>query len=145
MLVSGNTKPKEGYVYNAIINGQGHCVLYEGLFENISGVDNIILTNEVGSQLDGACLECLPNLTQTPTPSPTQTPTPTPTSSPCIMYQYYVSNNNPSISITVSSNVCGDKTVITTVTRNSSVILCSIDPPTTTFSNVQIVSSGFIC
>lgn len=65
VLVSGSTSPKEGYVYNALINGLTYCVIYEGLFENISGVDNITLTNEVGSTLEGACLQCVPS-TQEP-------------------------------------------------------------------------------
>lgn len=65
VLVSGSTSPKENYVYNALINGLTYCVIYEGLFENISGVDNITLTNEVGSTLEGACLQCVPS-TQEP-------------------------------------------------------------------------------
>jgi hypothetical protein len=60
VLVSGSTQPKEGYVYNATINGLSYCVVFEGLFENISGVDNIVLTNEVGPVTAGACLNCSP-------------------------------------------------------------------------------------
>lgn len=62
VLVSGTTSPKEGYVYNATINGLSYCVVFEGLFENISGVDNISLTNEVGPSNLGSCLECTPSL-----------------------------------------------------------------------------------
>lgn len=65
VLVSGSTSPKEGYVYNATINGINYCVVFEGLFENISGVDNIVLTNEVGPVNQGSCLICTPE-----TPSP---------------------------------------------------------------------------
>jgi hypothetical protein len=61
VLVSGSTSPKENYVYNATINGLNYCVIYDGLFENISGVDNITLTNEVGSVMEGSCLECVPS------------------------------------------------------------------------------------
>jgi hypothetical protein len=61
VLVSGNTQPKEGYVYNATINGLNYCVVFEGLFENISGVDNIVLTNEVGPVTNGSCLNCTPS------------------------------------------------------------------------------------
>jgi len=60
VLVSGTTSPKEGYVYNATINGLSYCVVFEGLFENISGVDNIVLTNEVGPSNLGSCLDCEP-------------------------------------------------------------------------------------
>jgi hypothetical protein len=49
-------------VYNATINGLSYCVIFEGLFENISGVDNISLTNEVGPSNLGSCLECTPSL-----------------------------------------------------------------------------------
>ena len=49
-------------MYNATINGLSYCVVFEGLFENISGVDNIILTNEVGPSNLGSCLECTPSL-----------------------------------------------------------------------------------
>ena len=61
VLVSGTTQPKEGYVYNATINGLNYCVVFEGLFENISGVDNIVLTNEVGPVTNGSCLNCIPS------------------------------------------------------------------------------------
>jgi|LakMenEpi03Aug12_release.lakeMendotaPanAssembly.Ray.scaffolds.fasta_scaffold168629_1 hypothetical protein len=61
VLVSGSTQPKEGYVYNATINGLNYCVVFEGLFENISGVDNIVLTNEVGPVTNGSCLNCTPS------------------------------------------------------------------------------------
>ena len=61
VLVSGTTQPKEGYVYNATINGLNYCVVFEGLFENISGVDNIVLTNEVGPVTNGSCLDCTPS------------------------------------------------------------------------------------
>ena len=60
VLVSGTTSPKEGYVYNATINGINYCVIFDGLFENISGVDVITLTNEVGPYNLGSCLECTP-------------------------------------------------------------------------------------
>lgn len=65
VLVSGSTSPKEGFVYNATINGINYCVVFEGLFENISGVDNIVLTNEVGPVNQGSCLVCTP---ETPDP-----------------------------------------------------------------------------
>ena len=60
VLLSGTTQPKEGYVYNATINGLNYCVVFEGLFENISGVDNIVLTNEGGPVTNGSCLNCTP-------------------------------------------------------------------------------------
>lgn len=144
-LSGTTTTPKEGYVYNSIINGQGYCVIYEGLFDNISGVDIITLTNEIGSSNSGACLQCNAQLTPTPTQTPTQTPTPTPSPTPCVSYQYTVTNNSPS-KITVNYFDCieGSKTV--SLPRNSSIIICSTTVPTTNNpQNIQITPLGFNC
>lgn len=78
---TGN-RPKEGYVYKMNINGQSHCAVYEGLFENISGVDVIELITEIGPVTDGSCLNCNPGVSATPTNTPTPTPTPTPSTTP---------------------------------------------------------------
>lgn len=145
VLVSGSTSPKEGYVYNAIINGQGYCVIYEGLFENISGVDNIELTNEVGPSNEGACLSCNAVISPTPTQTPTQTPTPTPTASPCVSYQYRLSNYSPSkISAQYVDCINGSSSI--SVGSNTSVIVCSTTVPTTNNpQNLQITNLGFVC
>jgi len=143
VLVSGTTAPKENYVYNAVINGQGYCVIYEGLYENISGVDNITLTSEVGSYLNGACLDCLPNLTQTPTPTPTSTPTPTPSPSPCVSYGYRITNQSP---VPVKFNYIGcSGSESQNVPAYSASIICASVTPTTTSPNIQIESLGSIC
>jgi hypothetical protein len=143
VLVSGTTAPKEGYIYNATINGQGYCVLYEGLFENISGVDDINLTYEVGSQLNGACLDCLPNLTSTPTPTPTNTPTPTPSPSSCVSYQYTVTNQSPVLFKFNYTSCSGSQTQ--GIPPFSSIIVCATVTPTTTSPNIQITPLSSIC
>jgi hypothetical protein len=143
VLVSGTTAPKENYVYNAVINGQGYCVIYEGLYENISGVDNITLTSEVGSYLNGACLDCLPNLTQTPTPTPTSTPTPTPSPSPCVSYEYRITNQSP-VPVKFDYIGCGGSES-QNVPAYSASIICASVTPTTTSPNIQIESLGSIC
>jgi len=145
VLVSGSTSPKEGYVYNAIINGQGYCVIFEGLVENISGVDSITLTDEVGSSSEGACLNCNAVLSPTPTQTPTQTPTPTPTASPCVSYQYRVTNNSPSkVSIQYVDCVTGLQTE--SVASYVSVIVCSTTTPTTNNPQVcQITQLPTVC
>lgn len=145
VLVSGNTQPKEGYVYNAVINGQGYCVIYDGLFENISGVDTVELISEIGSTVDGACLDCIPNLTQTPTPTPTNTPTPTPSSSPCITLEYTVTNLSPS-KISIDYTTCEGGSLSTLINPNSSTIVCSSTTPVTNNpQNIQITTTGFVC
>jgi hypothetical protein len=143
VLVSGTTLPTEGYVYNTVINGQGYCVIYEGTVDNISGVDNITLTNEIGSYVDGACLDCLPNLTATPTPTTTPTPTPTPSPSPCVSLTYRITNESPApikfnyidCNGSQSQNLPGF----------SSIIICASVIPTTTSPNIQIESLGSTC
>jgi len=143
ILVSGTTSPKEGYVYNATINGQGYCVVYEGLFENISGNDNITLTTEIGASVDGACLECSPNLTSTPTPTPTMTPTPTPSSTPCVTLQYLVTNQSPSRVNFNYINCLGSQTQ--RIPAFSSSLICASVVPTTTSPNITITPSGSAC
>jgi hypothetical protein len=145
VLVSGSTSPKEGYVYNAIINGQGYCVIFEGLTENISGVDTIELTNEVGPANEGACLSCNAVISPTPTQTPTQTPTPTPTASPCVSFQYRLSNYTPSkISAQYVDCINGSSSI--SVGPNTSVIVCSTTIPTSNNpQNLQITNLGFSC
>jgi hypothetical protein len=145
VLVSGTTSPKEGYVYNAIINGQGYCVIYDGLFENISGVDTIDLITEIGSTVDGACLDCIPNLTQTPTPTPTNTPTPTPSMSACITLEYTVTNLSPS-KVSIQYTTCEGGSLFVLINPNSSTIVCSSTTPVTNNpQNIQITTTGFVC
>lgn len=134
ILVSGSTSPKEGYVYNAIINGQGYCVIFEGLVENVSGVDNIYLTDEVGPSSSGSCIRCNAVISPTPTSTPTPTPTPTPTQSPCVSYEYRVTNNSPS-KITIYYINCKQINKQVNLPGNSSIIICS--PSTITSNNPQ--------
>jgi hypothetical protein len=146
LLVSGSTSsPKEGYVYNAIINGQGYCVIFEGLYENISGVDNIQLINEVGSANSGACLQCNAVTSPTPTQTQTPTPTPTPTASPCVSYQYRITNNSPSsIKLGYVDCIIGSKTIL--LGSLTSTIVCSTTTPTSTNpQNIEITNLGFVC
>ena len=140
VLVSGTTQPKEGYVYNANINGQGYCVIYDGLFENISGVDSITLITEIGSSVSGACLDCIPNLT----PTPTMTPTPTPSATPCVLYEYTASNNSVS-KVSISYTDCNG-IVSQSISAYSSIIVCSTTTPTSNNpQNVTIIQSPFVC
>lgn len=145
VLVSGTTQAKEGYVYSATINGQGYCVIYDGLYENISGVDNISLITEIGSSFDGACLECIPNLTPTPTPTSTPTPTPTPSSTPCVRNKFRITNDSPS-KISVQYFNCDGSTSGISIDPNSSVVLCSTTTPISNNpQNTQITQLPFVC
>jgi hypothetical protein len=82
-------------VFEGTVNGDIKCMYYIGQNQNISGIDQIILTNgPLGySNLDG-CNNCfLP----TPTPTPTPTITPTMTLTP---------TNTPTPTITPSQGLC---------------------------------------
>jgi hypothetical protein len=143
VLVSGGTTPKQGYVYKAIINGQDYCVVYEGLFENISGVDTVILNSEVGSSLNGACLQCIPNTSSTPTPTPTMTPTPTPSVTPCVTYEYLVENMGPSTVTVYFMSCTGDASI--RLNGLSSAKICSKITPTSPSINVSVTPIGSAC
>jgi hypothetical protein len=143
VLVSGTTLPTEGNVYNAVINGQGYCVIYEGTVDNISGVDDITLTDDIGSYVNGACLNCLPKVTSSPTPTPTTTPTPTPSQAACILSGFSI-NNQYTMSTNFTYTTCsGDQTVL--ISGYSTVNICASVIPTTTSPNITITSLNTIC
>ena len=50
----------EGFVYEVIINGEKICAIYNGLVQNISGIDNLEITGVVGNSSEGACFNCFP-------------------------------------------------------------------------------------
>lgn len=143
VLVSGTTLPTEGNVYNAVINGQGYCVIYEGTVDNISGVDDITLTDDIGSYVNGACLNCLPKVSSSPTPTPTTTPTPTPSQAACILSGFSI-NNQYTMSTNFTYTTCsGDQTVL--ISGYSTVNICASVVPTTTSPNITITSLNTIC
>ena len=51
----------EGYVYQVVVNGVQLCAIYEGLNQNISGVDNVQIVGVIGDSAQGACLQCIPS------------------------------------------------------------------------------------
>lgn len=61
---SGNTLT-QGMVYSTYINGIAICAIFEGLVENISGIDNIQVVSTVSLFNDGGCVNCTP---ETPDP-----------------------------------------------------------------------------
>ena len=61
---SGNTLT-QGMVYSTYINGVAICAIFEGLVENISGVDNIQIVNTISLFNNGGCVNCTP---ETPDP-----------------------------------------------------------------------------
>jgi hypothetical protein len=133
VLISGNT-PLENYVYLAEINGQQTCVTFEGLFENISGVDDVTLLNEIGSRIDGSCLTCFSNIQPTTTTTTSTSTTTTTTKSPCISLSYRISNINPVSymhpnDINVTTTSCEGVVVTNSVSAGNNSIFCSTTYP----------------
>lgn len=143
VLISGNT-PLENYVYFAEINGQQTCVTFEGLFENVSGVDTVVLLNEIGSKIDGSCLTCFSNIQPTTTTTSTSSTTTTTTLPPCILTRWYVENNSPNL-IKYNYYEC-DGTVSTAgLGGYTSAYVCSVTIPTCSSPNFTATDSGTIC
>ena len=140
---SGN-RPKEGYVYKMNINGQSHCAVYEGLFENISGVDVITLITEIGPVTNGSCLNCSPNVSVTPTNTPTPTPTPTPSTTPCVLIQYRVSNLGPT-GTRYSYTDCSGATLGGVLATATNAIVCSSTVPTSLSLSFDVINLQNIC
>jgi len=53
-----NNQLSEGFVYQVVINGTKTCAIFEGLVQNLSGIDNIQIILVVGDSASGACLYC---------------------------------------------------------------------------------------
>lgn len=140
---TGN-RPKEGYVYKMNINGQSHCAVYEGLFENISGVDVIELITEIGPVTNGSCLNCTPNISNTPTNTPTPTPTPTPSTTPCVLIQYRVNNMGPS-QIKYSYTDCSGNSIKEFLATATNAIVCSSSVPTSLSLSFNVTNLQNIC
>jgi hypothetical protein len=126
------------------INGQSHCAVYEGLFENISGVDVIDLITEIGPVTNGSCLNCSPNVSVTPTNTPTPTPTPTPSTTPCVLIQYRVSNMGPSL-LKYSYTDCSGTSISATIPTATNAIVCSASIPTSSSLSFNAVNLQNIC
>ena len=139
----GNT-PKEGYVYKMNINGQSHCAIYQGLFENISGVDIIELITEIGPVTEGSCLNCDPGISPTPSPTPTPTPTPTPSPSPCVSLEYRVTNIGPS-SLKYSYTNCLGNTISANLTADTNFIVCSTTIPISPSLSFTAINLQNVC
>lgn len=60
--------PTQQFVYKVTVNGISACVIFLGLVDNISGIDTIVIEEELGSSQEGYCLVCVPDPTPTPIP-----------------------------------------------------------------------------
>lgn len=60
--------PTQQFVYKITVNGISACVIFLGLVDNISGIDTIVIEEELGSSQEGYCLVCVPDPSPTPIP-----------------------------------------------------------------------------
>jgi hypothetical protein len=119
----------QNWVYKSTINGVSTCVTFAGLVDNISGSDLVVINETLGSELQGACLECVPDQTTTTTTTAAPTTTTT-TTVGCQIIQYRVQNNG----ITVQEFKyfdCDGNTIncIVGTGINSTRTICSVSPP----------------
>lgn len=133
VLISGGT-PLENYVYFANINNVEVCVTFDGLFENISGVDTVMLLSEIGPRIDGSCLDCVGNIQPTTTTTTSTSTTTTTTTQPCVPLQYRINNTAPKdpinpIIINITTTDCLGQETTTPLTGGSNSIFCSTTYP----------------
>jgi hypothetical protein len=124
--------PTLGYVYRANINDNSVCVVYDGLVENISGVDNITILQNIGFESVGSCLTCVPIPSQTPTPTPSVTPTMTPTPSLLPCYDFLIVNSDPFSVYVYDYKDCYGQTQSVLVSPGKSVKICTSEIQTST-------------
>jgi hypothetical protein len=136
--------PIVGYVYKMVINGNSICGIFNGLVDNIIGVDIIDIVSEIGPSSEGKCLSCTPEISQTPTQTPTNTPTPTPTPTPIVCNEYQVSNTIPfESSFTYRSCFTGEL-VTQQIGPNGFELVCSTTTPEGP-TNISFDLTGIIC
>lgn len=60
LLTPFGTSPIQNYVYKVDVNGVDSCVVFIGLVDNISGIDQMEIKEELGPESEGKCLDCVP-------------------------------------------------------------------------------------
>jgi hypothetical protein len=157
ILTPIGVSPIQNYVYKATVNGVSVCLTFLGLVDTTSGIDNIVLIEEIGPENENGCLECIPNPPPTTTTTSTSTTTTT-TKPPCILSQYIIVNQLPSeiasdkaseIGFGFSSSKfvytnCEGKEIAGSVNGGQTIYICSATIPTGP-SYLQISDTGIVC
>lgn len=146
ILTSYGLPPIQDYVYKADVNGVSTCVTFLGLIDNISGIDEISLIDEVGLEIDGACLDCIPDPTPTTTTTSTSTTTTT-TTQPCVAYEYTLQNVSPVSQIytyTTCDGVVEDR-IPGRFPKNTIVICSTTTPVIQNLGSVNVSEQGNPC
>jgi hypothetical protein len=125
-----------GIVYRTLINGTSTCVVYDGLVENISGADDILIIETIGPEINGSCLNCFPIASQTPTPTPTITPTPTQTKPLIPCKKFNVTNNDYFGPRNYNYKDC-DNIPVTISVAPGLVVICAVSAPQAQYFTVN--------
>ena len=136
--------PTIGIVYKMNVNSTSVCATFNGLVDNISGVDEIIIVSVFGPVNDGSCLSCVPDSTPTPTPTVTSTMTPTPTVSLPVCNEYIVSNTIPFESSFDYLDCYTNELITQMIGPNGSITICSKKEPSGP-SNISWDLTGINC
>ena len=144
VLTPGGLSPIEQYVYKADVNGISTCIIFVGLVDNISGIDEISIVTEIGPENEGGCLSCVPDPLPTTTTTSTSTTTTT-TLAPCVLNQYLVSTNSP-IPLKFTTTDCLGKTISGSVDVKHPIYVCSTTIPVLAVPGVgEVTATGVIC
>jgi hypothetical protein len=120
--------PIQDFVYQATINGVSTCVVFVGLVENISGIDNVVLDIEFGPADSGACNECVPE----PPPPP-----------PIIPCDCYLLLGGPAPGTSYRTINCNSEETFLFVIRGTTGYTCSqIYPEVVSGGGEVILNSG---
>ena len=126
----------QNWVYKSTINGVSACVVFAGLVDNISGSDLVVINETLGSELQGACLECVPDSTTTTTTTAAPTTTTT-TTVGCQIIQYIIQNNLENEQKFRYFN-CDGKAINCVIDSYQSRIICSSGIPIVFSQNVLV-------
>ena len=144
VLLSSGDLPTIGVVYKMNVNSISVCATFNGLVDNVSGVDEINIVSVFGPVNEGNCLSCVPDSTPTPTPTLTPTMTPTPTVTLPVCIEFIVSNTIPFDSSFEYRDCFTNELVNQPIGPNGAITICSKEEPSGP-SNISWMETGVDC
>jgi hypothetical protein len=127
----------QNWVYKATVNNISSCITFMGLVDNISGTDIIIIDETFGSEFEGGCLYCFPDIPQPTTTTTSTSTTTTTTLPPCQLKQYLIVNNSK-LKQEFRYYNCDGKTYNCALSINQTRTICSSSTPIAFSNNVQV-------
>lgn len=136
--------PTIGVVYKMNVNSVSVCATFNGLIDNIIGVDQITIISVFGPSNEGNCIVCVPDTTPTPTPTVTPTVTPTPSSTLPVCVELIVSNTIPFESSFQYFDCISGDLITQPIGPNESITICTKKEPSGP-SNISWDPTGVNC